>query len=197
VSDVEEELTFEGVCERIAELADDLLGHHDQALAERVSELLDWIDVFHREGLGRLIEMIRSWRGEIFLEAVARDEICGAFLSAYDLGEAPDVEAESREAVEAALEEIRPYAHSHGGSIEVESIKDGVVRLKMLGSCDGCPSSAATLSYGVEEALRKHWSGFRRLELVDEATEPADADTTDAVPDPQPQLLQIRGFEGR
>lgn len=197
MSDVDEQLTFEGVCERIADLAEDLLNHHDQAVAERASELLDWIDVFHREALGRLVEMIRSWRGEIFLEAVARDEICGPFLSAYELGVAPDVEAESREAVEAALEEIRPYAHSHGGSIEVESIKDGVVRLKMLGSCDGCPSSAATLSYGVEEALRKHWPGFRRLELVDEATEAVGADGADAVPEPQPQLLQIRGFEGR
>lgn len=198
--DYDQELSYHQVGARIAELAEDLLSHHDPAVVERVEELLDWIDTFHREGLGRLVEMIRAWRGEIFLESVGRDDIAGSFLAAYSLGERPDLEEEARQAVEAALEEVRPYAHSHGGSIELQGIKDGVVKLKMLGSCDGCPSSSATLSIGVEDALRKHWPDFRRLELVDDEGE-ADADAAQAEPagppEPQQPLLQIRGFEGR
>lgn len=196
--DYDEELSYEQVGARIAELAEELLAHHDQSVVERVEELLDWIDTFHREGLGRLVDMIRAWRGEIFLESVGRDQIAGSLLAAYGLGERPDLEEEARQAVEAALEEIRPYAHSHGGSIELHGIKDGVVKVKMLGSCDGCPSSSATLSIGVEDALRKHWPDFRRLELVDEtAGDGAETAAPTGPPEPAQPLLQIRGFEGR
>ena len=187
-----EDIPYVDVLSRIGELADELTGHPDPKVAERVGELLDWVDAFHRDGLGRLVEMIRAWRGEIFLESVARDEITGLFLRVYGLGEDPESEAEAMEAVSTALDELRPYAESHGGAIELESITDGVVKVKMLGSCDGCPSSAATLSQGVEEALRRHWPNFRALELVDPAGETAAA----AVPEPGPTLLQIRGHEG-
>ena len=77
---------------------------------------------------------------------------------------------------------------SHGGMIVVEEIKDGVVRVQMLGSCDGCPSSAATLTGGLEEALRRHWPNYRRLEVVEPAAEEPAAS---ALPEPEPVLLQI------
>ncbi len=189
----DEGLPYDEVLGRIAELAEDLTAHPDPGVAKQVSELLDWVDAFHREGLGRLIEMVRAWRGEIFLETAAGDEIVGMLLTAYGLGEgsAPEV---AEEAVMAALEEVRPLIESHGGSVEVESVVDGVVRLRMLGTCDGCPSSSATLTYGVEEALRKHWADYRRLEIVDDtAAAPA---APEPAPAPQP-LLQIRGHELR
>ncbi len=188
-----EGLPYGEVWNRIAELAEDLLNHPDKAVVDKVTELLDWVDAFHRDGIGKLVEMIRAWRGEIFLESVARDDITGTLLAAYGLGEGEELQAQAAEAVSAALDEVRPYAESHGGSIDVESIADGVVRVRMLGSCDGCPSSSATLTYGVEEALRKHWPDFRRLEVVDEP-EPA---APEPVPAPQAPLLQIRGHEGR
>jgi Fe-S cluster biogenesis protein NfuA len=75
---------------------------------------------------------------------------------------------------------------SHGGMITVEEIKDGVVRLQMMGSCDGCPSSAATLTGGLEEALRRHWPNFRRLEVIE-----PDAEEAPALPEPEPVLLKI------
>jgi Fe-S cluster biogenesis protein NfuA len=194
-----EQIPYGEVMYRVGELAETLLNHPDPATRDQVEELLDWIDAFHREGLGRLVEMIRSWRGEIFLESVARDDITGTFLATYDLGEVPDNQSEAEDAVAAALEEVRPYVESHGGTISVESIVDGVVKVRMLGSCDGCPSSTATLTVGVEQALREHWPNFRRLEVVDpeeeaagngHAHEPAPA----AGPEPV-QLLQIRGHE--
>lgn len=208
MSNNEDDLSYEQAWERITELAEDLVSHHDLSVAQRVEELLDWIDAVHREGLGRLVEMTREWRGEIFLESVARDPVVGRFLTAYDLGEVPEeVEAEARQAVDAALAEILPLAESHGGSIEVVDVADGVVKVKMHGTCDGCASSSATLTYGLEEALRRQWPGFRRLEEVDGAGE-VNPDTADlecvtapagagAVPQPQEPLLQIRGFEGR
>jgi Fe-S cluster biogenesis protein NfuA len=199
-----EQLTYTDIMPRVGELADTLLNHPDRKVREQIQELLDWVDVFHREGLGRMVEAMRSWRGDVFLKAVAEDEIAGPFLRLYDLGEGADERelAEAEEAVNTALEELRPFVESHGGMITVDKIQDGVVTVQMLGSCDGCPSSNATLTGGVEEALRRHWPNFRRLEVVDPNAEEADGDGHGAPGHShgggaeQPvQLLQIRGHE--
>jgi Fe-S cluster biogenesis protein NfuA len=185
-----ETLAYEDVMPRVGELFDELMTHPDAGVRDRVEEMMDLFDAFHREGLGRLVEMIRAWRGEIFLESVSRDDVTGYFLSAYDLGEAPDERelAAAYEAVDAAMDELRPMIESHGGMITVEEVKDGVVKLQMMGSCDGCPSSAATLTGGIEEALRRHWPNFRRLEVIEPGAEEAPAA---ALPEPEPVLLQI------
>jgi Fe-S cluster biogenesis protein NfuA len=184
-----ETLAYEDVMPRVGELFDELMTHPDAGVRDRVEEMMDLFDAFHREGLGRLVEMIRAWRGEIFLESVGRDDVTGYFLNAYDLGEAPDEreQAAAVEAVDSALEELRPMIESHGGMITVEEVRDGVVKVQMLGSCDGCPSSAATLTGGLEEALRRHWPNFRRLEVV----EPGGEEAAEALPEPEPVLLKI------
>ena len=204
---MEDQITYPEVLSRIGELADQLMQSSDRKVAEQVGELLDWVDAFHRDGLGRLVEMIRQWRGEIFLQSVAADDVVGTFLAAYGLGEDTETATQAMEAVEAALEQVRPLVESHGGALEVVSVVDGVVSVRMKGTCDGCPSSSATLTYGVEQALREHWINFRRLEQVD-ATEEVDPDKADltcvtvpddvqATPQPEPVLLQIRGHEMR
>ncbi len=204
----DDQLSYRGAWEHIADVADELANHPDPKVAERVLELLDWVDAVHRDGLGRMIEMTRAWRGEIFLESLARDEITGTMLNAYGLGEGLDLEAEeeAKKAVDAAMAEISPLVESHGGSIEIVSIADGVVSVKMHGTCNGCASSSATLTFGLEAALKTHWPNFRRLEEVDAPTE-VNPETVDlecvtapeapAIPEPQAPLLQIRGHEGR
>jgi Fe-S cluster biogenesis protein NfuA len=183
-----ETLAYDDVMPRVGTLYDELMTHPDAAVRDRVEEMMDLFDTFHREGLGRLVEMIRAWRGETFLESVAGDDVTGFFLSAYDFGESPDERdaAFAADAVDAAMQELRPMIESHGGMITVEEIKDGVVKLQMMGSCDGCPSSAATLTGGIEEALRRHWPNFRRLEVLEPVEEEAGA-----LPEPEPVLLKI------
>jgi len=202
--DDDQSLAYDQVLNRIAELAEELSDHPDPAVANKVGELLDWVDAFHRDGLGRLIEMTRQWRGEIFLEAVAGDPITGTLLAVYGLGEGPEGTEEAEAAVLAALETVRPLVESHGGAIDVESVVDGVVTLRLKGTCDGCPSSSATLTYGVEAALRDGWPNFRRMEVLEgEATSlnPAAAGlecvtvpggVPEPAPAPQAPLLQIR-----
>jgi Fe-S cluster biogenesis protein NfuA len=200
-----EQLSYTEIMPRVGELADRLLTNPNKKVRDQVQELLDWIDAFHREGVGRLAEAMRSWRGEIFLKSVAGDEIAGPFLGLYDLGEVADERdlAEAEEAVTTALEELRPFVESHGGTIALETIQDGVVTVRMLGSCDGCPSSAATLTGGVEEALRRHWPNFRRLEVLDPEAEGEGAADGNGhaghahggAAEQPVQLLQIRGHE--
>lgn len=164
-------LEFNEILPRIAELAEQLADHDDPAVSASVVEMLDWIDVFHANGVGRLVEMLREWRGDVLLEAVTADPVAGQLLHAYGLGDGADVEA-ARVAVQAALAEVRPYLHSHGGDMEAVHIADGVVRLKLHGSCDGCTGSDATILGQVEEALRTHWVDFRRIEVEEMTADP-------------------------
>ena len=55
--------------------------------------------------------------------------------------------------VSQALDQVRPYLRTHKGDVELVGVIDGVVRLRMQGSCHGCPSSAMTLKNAIEEAI--------------------------------------------
>jgi Fe-S cluster biogenesis protein NfuA/nitrite reductase/ring-hydroxylating ferredoxin subunit len=134
---------------------------------ERALLLLQLIDAIHRPAL----ELIA--RGE------TEDPIAQALLSMYDL--AP---VDERLLVEEALDEVRPYIESHGGSVELAGMEGDVVRVKMSGSCVGCAASAMTLKRGIEEAIRQRWPEVR--EVVAEDDEEAA---------PQPQLLQIENVK--
>lgn len=60
------------------------------------------------------------------------------------------------EQVEVALDTIRPYLLTDGGNVSVEEITpEGIVKLKLLGSCGSCPMSIMTLKAGIEEAIKK------------------------------------------
>lgn len=82
-----EQLAYTEIMPRVGELADELFQHPDDEVREGIEELLDWVDVFHRAGLQRVVELIKAWRGEIFLEQAETDEIIGPFLATYDLNE--------------------------------------------------------------------------------------------------------------
>ena len=70
------------------------------------------------------------------------------------------VDLETR--VAEALETVRPYMHSHGGNVEVLGFEEGVVRLRLEGSCSGCPGSTATLESGHPAGARGGRAGPRR-----------------------------------
>lgn len=166
----EDGLAYGEILAHAGERAEKLLEHPDPAVRADAAEVLDWIDAYHREGLGRLVEMVRQWRGEIFLEQAALDPVVGELLATYSLGVDVDAAAVER-TVQAALDEVRPYVASHGGDLEVLSVADGVVGLRMHGNCDGCTAAGDTITNRIEAALREHWIDFRRVEVT-EATQP-------------------------
>ena len=59
-----------------------------------------------------------------------------------------------KEKVEAALDQIRPALQADGGDVELVSVDEGVVSLKLTGACDGCPMAAMTLKMGIERVLK-------------------------------------------
>lgn len=71
-----------------------------------------------------------------------------------------------KEQVEKTLEEIRPMLALHAGNIELVDVAGGVVRVRMLGTCHGCPLSALTLKAGVEGVLKEKIPGITAVEAV-------------------------------
>ncbi len=57
--------------------------------------------------------------------------------------------------VEKALDKIRPSLVADGGNVELVDVKDGVVKVKLVGHCAGCPMSQMTLKNGIERMLKQ------------------------------------------
>lgn len=113
-----------------------------EAAMEMVQALLD----LYGEGLARALAPLDDQTRR----TLAEDELVAHLLLLHDLH---PVAVETR--VHEALEEVRPYLDSHGGGVELVGVEEGVVRLRMHGSCDGCPSSAMTLKLAIEDAIHK------------------------------------------
>ncbi len=114
-----------------------------RALAE---DLAASILELHGEGLERLLaELDGNQRLRM-----ADDGVVGSLLLIHGLHPVPLEERVSR-----ALEEVRPYMKSHGGDVELVDIEDGVARLRLKGSCNGCGASSSTLELAVEKALQE------------------------------------------
>ena len=58
--------------------------------------------------------------------------------------------------IEAVLDEkVRPVLRTHGGNLEIDHLENGVLYIKMLGQCAGCPSADLTNETLVEAELVK------------------------------------------
>lgn len=63
------------------------------------------------------------------------------------------------------LEKIRPYIQRDGGDVEFESLKDGIVTVRMLGACADCMSINETLKDGIEALVLDEVEGITEVRL--------------------------------
>lgn len=120
---------------------------------ERAEELVRVVVELYGAGFERLLEIAydAGQLTEDLLDQLADDELVSSLLLVHGL-HPHDVATR----VERALEKVRPYLGSHGGNVELLEVTEAdVVRLRMLGSCDGCASSAVTLRLAVEGAINE------------------------------------------
>lgn len=69
--------------------------------------------------------------------------------------------------VEEILMKVRPYLQLDGGDVELIKINEnGIVEVRLLGSCNGCPLSMVTLRAGIERALMHEIPSVKRIEAV-------------------------------
>lgn len=62
--------------------------------------------------------------------------------------------------------EIRPLLAMHLGDLEFVSFSDGVVKLRLKGTCEGCPLSIITLKGGIERILKSKIPEVQSVEEV-------------------------------
>lgn len=63
--------------------------------------------------------------------------------------------------------DIRPLLAIHAGDAELVSVDDGVVKLRLKGTCHGCMLSEVTLKAGVEQLLKSKLAGIKSVEAVE------------------------------
>jgi Fe-S cluster biogenesis protein NfuA len=126
-----------------------------------------------------MVEIARARSPELIADFVA-DELVASLLLVQGHHPVPlDVRVES------ALESVRPFLGRHGGDVELLALDDdrGAVKLRLLGNCDGCPSSAATLRGAVETAI---------LEAAPEVTMIVVEEPSASAPPAVPILLGVK-----
>jgi Fe-S cluster biogenesis protein NfuA len=129
----------------------------DPRAVEAIGALLD----LYGEGLARIVARVGA-------EELASDELISHLLMLHDLHPVP---VELR--VRAALDEVRPYLETHGGNVELLGVEGGVARLRLEGSCSGCPSSTLTLRNAIDEAIQKAAPDVASVEAEDGPPAPA------------------------
>jgi len=160
---------------RVEELLDGLRsGPPSAALA--AEELVSLLVELYGGGLEAIVALIRE-RGEAgaaILAAMADDPRVEGLLLLHDLHPL-DVDAR----IQRALDRVRPYLGSHAGGVQYLGVTDGVARLRLEGSCDGCPSSTVTVELAIRGAVE------------DAAPEVTEVVVEGVAAAPEPGLLQI------
>jgi Fe-S cluster biogenesis protein NfuA/nitrite reductase/ring-hydroxylating ferredoxin subunit len=160
----------------VERLLEDLETLADPVARQTATGVVQALLELYGSGLERMVDEIadHDGNGEI-AQAFAEDELISHLLLLHGLHPVP-----LRARVLDALEEVRPYLESHGGNVELLEVDGSTVRLRMQGSCSGCPSSAMTLKLAIENAIQKVAPEIE--EVIAEEQEAADA---------PPPLLQI------
>jgi Fe-S cluster biogenesis protein NfuA/nitrite reductase/ring-hydroxylating ferredoxin subunit len=162
---------------RVESLLEELEALPDAAARSSAIAVVQALLDLYGEGLERIVEVVAEKDSDgAMAGALADDSLVSHLLLLHGLH---PVTVERR--VLGALESVRPYLESHGGDVELLGVEEGVARLRLEGSCSGCPSSTMTLKLAIEKAI--HEAAPDVEEVI--------ADGTDAEHAPGPQLLQI------
>ena len=140
---------------------------------ERAEELVRIVADLYGAGIERILDILHEMGhlDDDVLAKLAADTTVSSLLLVHGLH---PYDITTR--VENALESVRPYLGSHGGDVELLEVSDeGVVRLRLLGSCDGCPSSSVTLTLAVEGAVEAAAPEVTSIEVEPASQSPAPA----------------------
>jgi Fe-S cluster biogenesis protein NfuA/nitrite reductase/ring-hydroxylating ferredoxin subunit len=163
--------TARTVGERIEQLLNGLRQGRERDTAEELVRLLVGM---YGDGLSRVVALLRE-RDPSLVIALAGDELLESLLLLHDLH---PVDVDTR--IQRALDRVRPYLGSHAGGVEYLGMDEhGVARLRLEGSCHGCPSSLVTVRSAIEGAV------------MDAAPDLAGVEVAGVTEPERVQLLQI------
>ena len=122
----------------------------DPSLRSSVQQLLQLVMDLHGAGIERMLEVIRADTGgdESLICKLGRDDLVASLLILYGLHPLP---LEQR--ISEAVDQARTRLHSHQSEVELVSMQDGAVRLRLHANGHGCGSTADSLKTIVEDAM--------------------------------------------
>ncbi len=162
------EKDFQKRMQKIEGLTREIEALPDVNARAKAIELMQSVMELHGAGIERMMEIAfdSGPNGGEIVDDFARDKLVESLLLLYGLH---PLDFETR--VGQALDKVRPYLKSHGGNAEIIGTEDGIVRLEMIGSCNGCPSSSVTLKQAIEKAIMEAAPETVSIEAVSAAAE--------------------------
>jgi Fe-S cluster biogenesis protein NfuA/nitrite reductase/ring-hydroxylating ferredoxin subunit len=147
---------------RVQDLQERLEAAGDAATREVAEELVSAVVQMYGAGLERIVELLAGAgeAGREIASSLSNDELVSTLLLIHDLHPVP-----LSERVQAALDSVRPYMESHGGNVELLSLRDGIARIHLRGSCSDCSASAVTLELAIKQALEEAAPDLEGLEV--------------------------------
>jgi Fe-S cluster biogenesis protein NfuA/nitrite reductase/ring-hydroxylating ferredoxin subunit len=139
----------EALVARVEELTAQLEQIGDPFARAAAEELAGALMELYGEGLERIFAAIAEDGSDGLRDRLVDDGVVASLMLIHDLYPVP---LEQR--VQEGLDSVRPYMESHGGNVELLGIENGIARLRLEGSCNGCAASASTLELAVEQALQ-------------------------------------------
>lgn len=164
----EDDTRWRSAGDRIQTLLDASAGS-GTVVRERTEQLAAELTDLYGAALERMVSIVAESAPELVGEFAA-DELVASLMLVHGLH---PYGVERR--IEDALDSVRPYLGSHGGDVTLLEVVDDVVRLQFAGSCKSCPSSAVTLEFAVEDAVRAAAPEITSIEVV--AAQPESAST--------------------
>jgi Fe-S cluster biogenesis protein NfuA len=148
--------------ERIEQLLDELRTTAPAATVERVEELVGRVVGLYGAGLARIVTALCGRAGSLdgAWNMLVSDPMVSSLLVLHGLH--PD---DLRSRVERGLSGVRPYVESHGGKLSLVAIEGDVVKLKLDGTCETCPSSGETATQLLDRAVRDAAPEIARVEV--------------------------------
>src|SRR5215471_18347713 len=161
--------------ERIEELLAALRARGGAA-ADTAEELIRVLVGMYGDGLAAIMTTLagEGAAGRAIVDRLAADPRVEGLLLLHGLHPL-DVDAR----IQRALDRVRPYLGSHAGGVQYLGVSDGVARLRLEGTCHGCPSSTVTVRLAIEGAVQ------------DAAPEVTEVVVEGMTAPPEPRLLQI------
>ena len=135
---------------RVEELLASLRSEPGAAAA--AEELVQLLVGLYGDGLGHIVAALQDQGapGAEMLDRLTQDPLVESLLLLHDLH---PLDVDTR--IQRALDGVRPYLGSHAGGVEYLGVSDGVARLRLEGSCHGCPSSTVTVQLAIEGAVQE------------------------------------------
>ena len=147
--------------DRIEALLQELGAAADPRVRAKAEELVRLLMELYGSALARILETVDNTdSADAILDRLATDDLVASLLVLHGLH---PLNVETR--IARALDRVRPYLGSHGGDVKLLGVNEGVVHLRLEGSCHSCPSSTVTMKLAIERAIEEAAPEVVRIEV--------------------------------